>query len=164
MSCFWKSTLFCYLLIMACFFCTTSNAQKKYLLMRFCDDLRGREAVKAANSASTYCSTTRPKEEGKAHNMTLIDCNYIVVSARNNNVARVNPPTWGPQPTWRVTWLVSTWQNWELWPTAKSSWLPVTLFLRRVCFLVCFTSFLFSGLPVSQTKFLPFCVSIPGAS
>ena len=78
---------------MACFFCTTSNAQKKYLLMRFCDDLRGREAVKAANSASTYCSTTRPKEEGKAHNMTLIDCNYIEVSAPNYNIARVNPPT-----------------------------------------------------------------------
>ena len=75
-----------------------------------------------------------------------------------------DPPGCGPQPTWRVTWLVSHWQNWELWPTAKSSWLPVTLFLRRVCFLVCFTSFLFSSLPVSQTKFLPFCVPIPGAS
>ena len=63
--------------------------------MRFCDDLRGREAVKAANSASTYCSTTQPIEEGKAHNMTLIDCNYIEVpaAAPNNNVARVNPPT-----------------------------------------------------------------------
>ena len=67
--------------------------EKKHLLMRFCDDLRGREAVKAANSASTYYSTTRPIEEGKAHNMTLIDCNYIEVSAPNNNVARVNPPT-----------------------------------------------------------------------
>ena len=61
--------------------------------MRFCDDLRGKEAVKAANSASTYCSTTQPIEEGKAHNMTLIDCNYIEVSAPNYNIARVNPPT-----------------------------------------------------------------------
>ena len=61
--------------------------------MRFCDDLRGKEAVKAANSASAYYSTTQPIEEGKAHNMTLIDCNYIEVSAPNNNVARVNPPT-----------------------------------------------------------------------
>ena len=115
--------------------------EKKHLLMRFCDDLRGREAVKAANSASTYCSTTQPIEEGKAHNMTLIDCNYIEVSAPNNNVARVNPPTWGPQPTWRVTWLVSTWQNWELWPTAKSSWLPVTLFFTQSLFSCLFHLF-----------------------
>ena len=139
--------------------------------MRFCDDLRGREAVKAANSASTYCSTTQPIEEGKTHNMTLIDCNYIVVTAPNYNIARVNPmtrTTWLGSPTHlqlrRVTWLESTtWPTWEL-ADSKKFLTACHTFLRRVCFLICFTSFLFSGLSVSQTKFLPFCVPIPCAN
>ena len=52
-----------------------------------------------------------------------------------------DPPGWGPQPTWRVTWLVSTCQNWELWPTAKSSWLPVTLFFTQSLFSCLFHLF-----------------------
>ena len=134
--------------------------------MRFCDDLRGREAVKAANSASTYCSTTQPIEEGKTHNMTLIDCNYIVVSAPNNNVARVNPPTRihlvgvpNPLASEAGNLVSNHLANLLTLADIKKFLTACHTFLRRVCFLICFTSFLFSGLPVSQTKFLSFCVS-----